>query len=131
MKTYIVRLRRGDDILGEIQKFCIENGITAGVVLSGVGCVTVGKIRIADGVTIKEIKEDMEIVSLTGTVGEERCHIHISFSKNDMSTIGGHLVLGSIVNTTLELAILSLEDKIFTKEFDESTGYHELKILDK
>lgn len=131
MKTYCVRLRRGDDVMKEITKFCLEKNIEAGVIVSGVGCVSCGRIRIADGVTIKEIKEDMEIVSLNGTVGEKRCHIHIAFSKVDTSTIGGHLVDGTIVNTTLELVILCLTDKIFDSEFDESTGYDELAILDK
>ena len=45
MKTYAVRLRRGSDLLEFIKEFCIQNNIKAGVVLSGVGCVTKGRVR--------------------------------------------------------------------------------------
>ena len=128
MKTYAVRLRRGEDLLKSIEKFCINNSIKAGVVLSGVGCVTKGRVRDASGVTIVEIDEPMEIVSLTGTVSEKRCHLHVSFSKEDLSVVGGHLVMGCVINTTCELVIGELENCIYDVEFDEETGYDELII---
>ena len=128
MKTYAVRLKRGADLLQSIEEFCIKNEIKAGVVLSGVGCVTKARVRDASGVTIVEIDEHMEIVSLMGTVSEKRCHLHISFSKEDLSVIGGHLVAGCIINTTCELVIGELEDCIYDVEFDEETGYNELVV---
>ena len=87
MKTYAVRLRRGEDLLQSIEAFCIENAIKAGVLLSGVGCVTKARVRDASGVTIVDIHEPMEIVSLMGTVSEKRCHLHVSFSKEDLSVV--------------------------------------------
>ena len=128
MKTYAIRLKRGADLLQSIEEFCIKNEIKAGVVLSGVGCVTKARVRDASGVTIVEIDEHMEIVSLMGTVSEKRCHLHISFSKEDLSVIGGHLVAGCIINTTCELVIGELEDCIYDVEFDEETGYNELVV---
>lgn len=128
MKTYAVRLRRGADLLESIKDFCIKNSIKAGVILSGVGCVTKARIRDASGVNIVDIDEHMEIVSMTGTVSEKRCHLHISFSKEDLSVIGGHLVPGCIINTTCELVIGSLENYVYDVEFDEETGYKELVI---
>ena len=128
MKTYAIRLKRGADLLLSIEEFCIKNEIKAGVVLSGVGCVTKARVRDASGVTIVEIDEHMEIVSLMGTVSEKRCHLHISFSKEDLSVIGGHLVAGCIINTTCELVIGELEDCIYDVEFDEETGYNELVV---
>lgn len=128
MKTYAVRLRRGADLLPSIEAFCIKHVIKAGVVLSGVGCVTKGRVRDASGVTIVDIDEPMEIVSLMGTVSEKGCHLHISFSKEDLSVVGGHLVEGCIINTTCELVIGELEDCAYDVEFDEETGYDELII---
>jgi hypothetical protein len=63
-----------------------------------------------------------------GTVSKDRLHLHISLSKADLSTIGGHLVEGCLVNTTCELVIIELENFAFSKVFDETTGYNELLI---
>ena len=128
MKSYAVRLKRGADLLESIENFCIENSIKAGVVLSGVGCVLRGRVRDAGGVKIVDIGEPMEIVSLMGTVSEKRCHLHVSFSKEDLSVVGGHLVRGCIINTTCELVIGELENRVYDVEFDSETGYDELVI---
>ena len=128
MKTYAVRLRRGTDLMEFIKKFCVENKIRAGVVLSAVGCVTKARVRDAGGVDIVEIPEHMEIVSLMGTVSEKRCHLHVAFSKKDLSVVGGHLVAGCIVNTTCELVIGEMDACVYDVEFDEETCYDELVI---
>ena len=128
MKTYAIRLRRGSDLLLSIEEFCAKNAIKAGILLSGVGCVTTARVRDASGVTIVDIPEPMEIVSLMGTVSEKRCHLHVAFSKEDLSVVGGHLVAGCIINTTCELVIGELENTVYDVEFDEETGYDELII---
>lgn len=126
MKNYAVRLRRGADLLKSIEEFCTKNAIKAGVVLSAVGCVSRGRVRDAGGVNIVDIDEPMEIVSLMGTVSDKRCHLHVSFSKEDLSVVGGHLMTGCIINTTCELIIGELENFVYDLEFDEETGYDEL-----
>ena len=40
MTTICRRLHRGDDLLLSIKSICRENHIAAGVILSGVGCLT-------------------------------------------------------------------------------------------
>ncbi len=127
MKNIVIRLHKGDDLYNSIKKVCIENDIKAGIIACSVGCVLKAKIRNATGVKKVEIDEKMEIINMNGTVSKDRVHVHISFSKADLSVVGGHLVEGCIVNTTCELVIFELEDYIFEKEFDESTGYNELK----
>lgn len=92
------RLHRGDDLLLSIKKIAEEEHIKAGVVLSSVGCVLRLRVRDASGVDIQELNEDCEIVSLNGTVSEVRTHLHIALSRRDLSTIGGHLVEGCIIN---------------------------------
>lgn len=109
-----------------IKAVCREKNIRAGVVLSGVGCILKGRIRDASGVTIREITDHCEIVSLNGTVSAQRCHIHIALSKEDMSTIGGHLCAGCIVNTTCELVLGELPGIAYGVEEDPETGYDEL-----
>ena len=126
MKTICRRLRRGEDLLCAIQGIAEQEKIAAGVVLSAVGCVSQGRVRDASGVNLRDISEHCEIVSLNGTVSAKRCHLHIALSKEDLSTVGGHLVEGCIINTTCELVIGILDGWEIDKEFDEETGYHEL-----
>lgn len=120
------RLHRGDDLLLSIEELAKQKHIKAGVVLSAVGCVLEARLRDASGVTIREVAEHCEIVSLNGTVSEKRCHLHLALSKEDLSTIGGHMVEGCIINTTCELIIGELSDQQIDVEYDKETGYKEL-----
>ena len=129
MTCHCIRLKRGEDLLESIKSLCRMKNIRAGVVLSGVGCISFGRVRDASGVTIREIAEHCEIVSLNGTVSAARCHVHIALSKEDLSTIGGHLCSGCIVNTTCELVIAELPGIGYDVEFDAETGYNELIFL--
>lgn len=126
IRFHSLRLRRGADLMQSIKALCTEKHIAAGVVLSAVGCISRGRVRDASGVTIREIDEHCEIVSLNGTVSENRCHLHIALSKEDLSTIGGHLCEGCIINTTCELVVAEIPGTVIEKEFDEETGYDEL-----
>ena len=131
LKCHCVRLHRGDDLMLSIKEICREKHIAAGVVLSAVGCISKGRVRDASGVTIREIADHCEIVSLNGTVSEKRCHLHIALSKEDLSTIGGHLCPGCIVNTTCELVIGELPGVRIGVEEDPETGYNELIFQEK
>ena len=126
LTCHCVRLRRGDDLMESIKAVCREKHIAAGVVLSAVGCISEGKVRDASGVTVRDIREHCEIVSLNGTVSEARCHLHIALSREDLSTIGGHLCPGCIINTTCELVIAELPGIRIGAEEDPETGYNEL-----
>lgn len=123
---HCLRLKRGADLMESIKALCRDKHIAAGVVLSGVGCILRGRIRDASGVRIRELEEHCEIVSLNGTVSEQRCHIHIALSREDLTTIGGHLCPGCIVNTTCELVIAELPGIRYEEEADPETGYDEL-----
>lgn len=126
MIFHCLRLHCGEDLMLAIQKVCEEKEIDAGVVLSAVGCISEGRVRDASGVTIRQITEDCEIVSLNGTVSRQRCHLHIALSKEDMSTIGGHLCTGCIINTTCELIIGQIPNVCYGVEQDAQTGYDEI-----
>ena len=126
LKVHCIRLHRGDDLMLSIKALCAEKHIKAGVVLSAVGCISEGRLRDASGVNIQNLTEHCEIVSLNGTVSETRCHLHIALSKVDLSTVGGHLCSGCIINTTCELVIAELPGIAYGVEFDRETGYDEL-----
>lgn len=126
MKEYACRLHRGDDLIESIKKICLENRFNTAIILSGVGCVSSCKIRLAKAIDYLEVEEDFEIVSLIGTVSNGNAHIHISLSDEIGNVIGGHLCPGTIVNTTCELVLGVLEDYESTREDDVDTGYDEI-----
>lgn len=128
MKTHVFRLVYGNDLMKEIECYIQKHHIQAGCILSGVGCVYAVGIRKADGKTMYYETKDYEIVSLMGTVSNNGSHIHISLSDNDLHTIGGHLVEGSLINTTCEVVILEMDEYVFDREPDEHSGYDELTI---
>lgn len=128
MKTHCMRLIEGQDIKEEINRFCTDNNIDAAVVLSSVGCVKYAVLRDAGGKDYHTIDENMEIMSINGTISKHRTHLHISFSKKDLSVIGGHMMEGCMVNTTCELVILEISKTVFNSKFDFSTGYEEIDI---
>lgn len=128
MKTHCMRLTEGQDIKEEINRFCTDNNIDAAVVLSSVGCVKYAVIRDAGGEDYHTIDENMEIMSVNGTISKHRTHLHISFSKKDLSVIGGHMMKGCVVNTTCELVLLELDGTVFNGRYDSSTGYEEIDI---
>ena len=129
MKTHVFRLRRGSDLLKALQEYARTRRIAAGTVVSGVGCVTRARVRDASGVTVRELNEPREIVSLMGTLSAARTHLHISLAREDLTVLGGHLMEGCIVNTTAEVVLLELDGVRFGAEWDGETGYDELAIL--
>lgn len=126
MKTVCRRLHRGDDLFLSIRTLCEREKIDAAVVLSAVGCVSRAVLRDAGGVNLRSVDEPCEIVSLNGTASRTRCHLHLALSREDLSTIGGHMMPGCIVNTTCELVLGVLEHMRFDVEQDAQTGYDEL-----
>lgn len=129
MKTHVFRLRRGSDLLKALQEYARTRRIAAGTVVSGVGCVTRARVRDASGVTVRELNEPLEMVSLMGTLSAARTHLHIALAREDLTVLGGHLMEGCIVNTTAEVVLLELDGVRFGAEWDGETGYDELAIL--
>ena len=120
-------ISRGAEI-EEIEAYAKAHHIAAGAVVSGVGCVSRWRLRDATGVRVRSGEEDVEIVSLMGTVSEYGCHLHASFSREDLSAFGGHLLPGCTVNTTAEIVLAEIRSCVFTRRPDSETGYEELEI---
>ncbi len=127
MKQVTKRLKPGKDLKGEIEKMVKENNIKAGCVLSVVGSLSKASLRLADGKRIKSWDRPFEIVSGTGTVSVNGCHIHIAISDEDGNVFGGHLREGCVVATTAEIVLLVFLDAEYKRVFDKETGYDELE----
>lgn len=128
MKEHVFRLKKGDDLKLSIEDYTKKFNINAGVIVSAAGCLYKSVIRNASGIKSIEINQDVEIVSITGTISCNGCHIHISVSDEELKTYGGHLKEGCLVNTTAEIVILELNEYSFNREMDNETGFKELVI---
>ena len=128
MDYFVFRLERGSDLKDSIMAFAQDNSISSGAIVSAVGCVSEVRIRKADGVNEYFEIKDYEVVSRSGTISEDGPHIHIALSDVNLRTIGGHLLSGTIVNTTMEIVIMKFNKYKLTRSFDEKTGYKELEV---
>lgn len=126
MKTHAFRLTYGSDLKKSIENYITVYNIQAGFVGCCVGCLYECTFRLADGHSLYHQKDRFEIVSLCGTLSKDGVHLHLSLSDENGHTIGGHLMEGCLVNTTAEIVLIELLDQVFTREYDESTGYDEI-----
>jgi len=127
-KTHVSRLLPGNDLRKEIEFFVKDKGVLAGWIACGVGSLRDYNIRFANQREGTNGQGYLKIVTLTGTVSVNGCHIHISISDETGKTIGGHLLEGNLVYTTAEIVIQEADDLIFRREIDKATGWKELLI---
>jgi len=130
MKGHVFRLVQGDDVRLKLEEFVKSKKIKSAVVISAVGSLTKASLRLANQEKPKVLTGHFEIVSLSGTLSSTGgSHLHMSVSDEEGKTTGGHLTEGSIVYTTLEVAIGEISDVEFTRETDPVTTYKELKVI--
>ncbi|TAK04706.1 DNA-binding protein [Patescibacteria group bacterium] len=132
MKQISFRLRPGQLLKEEIERIARERRIGAGVLLSLVGGVRTAVLRMAgatpDAQIVRTIAGPLEIVSGTGTIAADGCHIHVSLSDKDGAVIGGHLKDGCVVDTTAEVVFGIFDDVVYRRIHDEATGFPEFHV---
>lgn len=128
MKVFALRLKPGQDLRQEIAAFVKAKQIRAGFIITTVGSLRHAAIRLADQSSAAQFDGKFEIVSLVGTLGQDGLHLHIAISDSTGKTIGGHLVEGCVIYTTVEIVIGEARGLVFSREKDSETGYQELKI---
>ncbi|WP_104402089.1 PPC domain-containing DNA-binding protein [Vibrio penaeicida] len=122
------RFQKRADLKDAIESVVVENSIQAGSIASCVGSLSSLHIRLAGAQEYLKLEEPLEIVSIMGTLTYSHQHIHISVANRKGEVIGGHLMSGSIIDTTAELIVHSYSNLVFTREPDENTGFTELVI---
>lgn len=130
IKPYAKRLLEGDDLRLSLLEFIQVNNIRAGSLLTGVGCLSHAKIRLANEKNVLDIEGPLEILTLCGTLTAKHVHIHISVSDRKGQVYGGHLMPGCIVSYTAELCMIAYNNLNFERQYDLNTGFDELVIRD-
>jgi predicted DNA-binding protein with PD1-like motif len=127
-RVHAFRLKPGQDLKIAIQEFVNDHNIRAGWVLTCVGSLTEYKLRFANQTNAQTKKGFFEIITLSGTLSINGCHLHISVSDDYGVLTGGHLLDGCTIYTTAEIIIGESLDFIFNRENDGTTDWKELQI---
>jgi len=124
---FLVVFDKDDDVLPTLRSFADSHGIRGGSFI-GIGGFRRATIAYWNPQTKEyehiEVKEQVEVLSMAGDIGvtgdETRLHAHVTLGRRDGSTIGGHLVAGTVF-PTLEMQVVDLGVEI-TRAIDEETG---------
>jgi len=128
MNTLPLRLSPGDDLRAALSDAVAAQGIEAAFVVAGIGSLREARLRFAGRDELQHTVGDLEILTLSGTLGAGGAHLHASLSDADGRVFGGHVAPGCIVRTTAEILLALLDDVRFAREPDAATGYAELAI---
>ncbi|MGH7396866.1 MAG: PPC domain-containing DNA-binding protein [Candidatus Rokuibacteriota bacterium] len=131
-RSFVLVCDRGDDPMEALAAGAKRFDLS-GAALTGIGAfsaVTLGFFdRARRDYARRVIREQVEVVSLVGNValdqGEPRVHAHVVVGRSDGSTLGGHL-LGGSVDPTLEVMIVE-SPATLRRKIDPTTG---LALLD-
>lgn len=128
------RLLEDEDLAEAIKIRTVESGIKAGVLflIGTLKKAVLGYYEKGEYKTI-EFNEPLEIVSCMGNVavaenGEPIIHAHIVVSDANGKAFGGHLLRGSIVGVTAELAVIEAVGVHLKRAFDKRTKLKLLKL---
>jgi predicted DNA-binding protein with PD1-like motif len=128
MQTYPVRLSPGDDLRGALEDVLRELNLAAAFVLQGIGSLSVAQLRFAGVEEPSELRGDLEILTLAGSISLNGAHLHMSVSDSRGQVLGGHVAHGCSVRTTAEILLALLPEHRFSREHDAHTGFAELVI---
>jgi uncharacterized protein len=128
MPFFPLRLSPGDDLRIALEDVTRQRGWSAAFVIQGIGSLSVAQLRFAGVDAPDELRGDLEIVTLAGSLSVDGAHLHMSVADAHGRIVGGHVARGCVVRTTVELVVVSLPDFQFSRELDSDTGYLELQI---
>lgn len=128
MQTLPLRIGAGHDLRAVLAALVAQHQVSAAFVLQGIGSLSVAQIRYAGRPEFTELRGDLEILTLGGSLSPDGPHLHVSVSDADGRVSGGHLGPGCIVRTTAEVLVALLPRHRFERALDPDTGFLELFV---
>lgn len=126
MDTLVLRLKPGEDLRGALEAVLTQQAIEGAFVLAGIGSLSQAMVRPAGIAQADGHREDLELLTLSGSLSVHGAHLHATLSRADGSVFGGHVAHGCIVRTTAEVLVGLLPGWKLERTVDETTGYAEL-----
>lgn len=130
MQACPLRLSPGDDLRDAVERVLQQKGARAAFVVQGIGSLGVAQLRYAGADAPTELRGDLEILTVAGSVSPDGAHLHMSVSDADGRVFGGHVARGCVIRTTAELLLALLPGQRFSRALDPQTGFMELRIED-
>lgn len=128
MQAHPLRLYPGDDLRAAVENVLQKDKLRAAFVIQGIGSLSVAQLRFAGAEHPTEIRGDLEILTVAGSVSPDGAHLHMSIADACGQVFGGHVAHGCKVRTTAELLLALLPAHAFSREPDPRTGFAELVI---
>jgi len=133
MKSHVLRLRKGEEVVKSLIDFCDSKNISSAW-FSGLGAASSANLSIYDlakkEYILREFSGKLEILNLLGNVGKlggkTTAHCHATLSDETFAAFGGH-ANSLIVAATCEIILHQLDIKL-KRKFDEGIGLNLLEL---
>jgi predicted DNA-binding protein with PD1-like motif len=110
--THVLVFEKGDEAASLLRSYVRDERVSSGSI-SGIGAFERARLGFFDWTTKSyaeiPVEQQTEVLSLTGDVaskdGEPEVHVHVVLGMADGTTIGGHLMEGT-VRPTLEVVLV-------------------------
>lgn len=127
-RFYALRLAPGLELLSQLRTFITEHHLQAAWIAGCTGSLSDVALRYAGREESTLLHGTYEVLSLGGTLELTGEHLHLSISDENGAVLGGHVMPGCTVRTTLELVIGELTALRFSREPCPLSGYDELTV---
>nr|WP_318383972.1 PPC domain-containing DNA-binding protein [uncultured Enterobacter sp.] len=127
-RFYALRLAPGLELLSALRTFIANNRLHAAWIAGCTGSLTDVALRYAGREESTLLHGKFEVLSLGGTLELTGEHLHLSISDENGAVLGGHVMPGCTVRTTLELVIGELTELTFSRQPCPQSGYDELVV---
>jgi uncharacterized protein len=130
----IVSLGYGDLLLESLRQAAREADIHTGVLMTGLGSLTHGRIHWVVSNTMPpqdrfiDLEGPLEVVGFSGIIASYEPHVHINLMEADGTCYGGHLEDGCSILTLSEISILRTPDLRLTRRIRDGSPF---KLLDQ
>jgi predicted DNA-binding protein with PD1-like motif len=131
MQAHPLRLSPGDDLRVALEDVLRQFKWPAAFVIQGIGSLSMAQLRFAGNEEPTELRGDLEILTLAGSLSVDGAHLHMSVADPRGRVLGGHVARGCTVRTTAEILLALLPEHRFSREHDSSSGFMELVIRNK
>ncbi|WOI99295.1 PPC domain-containing DNA-binding protein [Citrobacter koseri] len=127
-RFYALRLLPGQEVFSQLHAFVQQHQLHAAWIAGCTGSLTDVALRFAGQEETTLLTGTYEVISLNGTLELTGEHLHLSVSDPKGAMLGGHMMAGCTVRTTLELVIGELNALAFSRQPCAVSGYEELVI---
>lgn len=127
-RFYALRLLPGQEVLSQLRAFAQQQQLHAAWIAGCTGSLTDVALRYAGQENTALLSGKFEVIALNGTLEQSGEHLHLCVSDPHGTMLGGHMMPGCTVRTTLELVIGCLEELAFSRQLCALSGYDEFHI---